>query len=94
MFAIRTYTWTTENVSAVKRMDRNLSKTAVTSVVAPKISGGSDCPIKLLYVLKMQSGRGIFNLETWPRVVLRNLNIGYFLVKSHHPSTQIIVIVE
>lgn len=76
-------------------MDRNLAEATVTCVVAPKIASGSDFPIELLYVLKMQQDRrGFFDLESWPRVVLKILNISYFLLKSQHPSTQVIVIVE
>lgn len=82
MFAIKTYTWATENVSAGKGMDRNLSEAAVTCVVAPKIASGSDCSIERLQVLKMQGRRGFFDLETWPTIPFGSLNIIYFLIKS------------
>lgn len=82
MFAIRTYTRATENVSAGKGMNRDLSEAAETCVVAPEIAGGSDCSVERLQVLKMQGRRGFFDLETWPTIPFGNLNIIYFLVKS------------
>lgn len=94
MLAIRTYTRGTEHVSAGKRMNRGLSEAAVTCVVALKIARGSDCPIESLHVLKMQGRRGFFNLETWPSIIFGYLNIIYFLVKSQHPSAQVIFIME
>lgn len=75
-------------------MDRDLSEAAVACVVTLKIARGSDGPIECLHVLKMQVRRGFFDLEIWPRIVFGCLNIVDFLVKSQHPSAQVMFIAE